>query len=130
LLKNILADIKGVVKYAMEQTRLFVYFPKSISGYEVIGDAILPYYETFMEKPDTYLIEYSYSEYQNGMHLFVYEWDKSQKKRKSVFESFRKEIILVSAYKYLESLPQSAKDMIYKEYLKEELDLEAEANAV
>lgn len=113
----------------MEQTRLFVYFPKSVTGYEVTGDAILTFYEVFMEKPDTYLIEFAYSEFQNGMHLFVYEYDKSQKKRKSIFEAFRKEVVLVSAYKYLDSLPQSAKDMIYNDYLKEELDLEAEANA-
>ena len=88
----------------MEQTRLFVYFPKSITGYEVTGDAILTFYEVFMEKPDTYLIEFAYSEFQNGMHLFVYEYDKSQKKRKSIFEAFRKEVVLVSAYKYLDSL--------------------------
>lgn len=114
----------------MEQTKTFVYFPKSAYGYEVIGDAILNYYENFMEKPDTYVIDYAYSEYQNGMHLFVYEWDKSQKKRKSVYKSFRKQDILVSAYKYLDSLPKSAKDKIFNEYLREELDLEAEANAI
>jgi hypothetical protein len=76
----------------------------------------------------TYLIELSFSALLNDMNFFIYEWDNSQRKRKTIYESYKKEIILVGLMKNVE-LPDSVKNYINKLYLADELELEANANS-
>jgi hypothetical protein len=76
----------------------------------------------------TYLIELSFSPLLNDMNFFIYEWDNSQRKRKTIYESYKKEIILLGLMKNVD-LPESIKNYIHKLYLDEELELEASANS-
>jgi hypothetical protein len=56
------------------------------------------------------LLNSSYSELMSQMHFFIYEWDNSQKKRKTVFESFKKkkELVLCGLLKNVDNMPKDA----------------------
>jgi GR25 family glycosyltransferase involved in LPS biosynthesis len=63
------------------------------------------------------------------MHFFIYEWDNSQRKRKTVYESFRKELVLCGLLKHIDDMPHDAKQKILQMYYKDEEELELEKNA-
>jgi hypothetical protein len=110
----------------MNETRVYVYFKKNCHGYELKGNSIISGWEAFMHRPETYLIEYDYSDIQGSMHFFVYEWDKSQHAKKNVYEDWKKENILLDMQKYVD-LPTDVSDKIFDDYLKDGLDAELES---
>jgi hypothetical protein len=56
------------------------------------------------------------------MNFFVYEWDNSQRKRKTVFENYKKEIILMGLMNNVE-LPENVENRILNIYnLEQELE--------
>ena len=109
------------------QTKVWIYFSKTGTGYEAKGEDIISAFDAFVQMNGTYLIELSFSAILNDMNFFIYEWDNSQRKRKTIYESYKKEIILVGLMKNVE-LPDSVKNYINKLYLADELELEANAN--
>jgi hypothetical protein len=109
------------------QTKVWIYFSKTGTGYEAKGEDIISAFDAFVQMNGTYLIELSFSALLNDMNFFIYEWDNSQRKRKTIYESYKKEIILVGLMKNVE-LPDSVKNYINKLYLADELELEANAN--
>jgi len=110
------------------QTKVWIYFSKTGTGYEAKGEDIISAFDAFVQMTGTYLIELSFSPLLNDMNFFIYEWDNSQRKRKTIYESYKKEIILVGLMKNVE-LPDSVKNYINKLYLADELELEANANS-
>jgi hypothetical protein len=103
------------------QTKVWIYFSKTGTGYEAKGEDIISAFDAFVQMNGTFLIELSFSALLNDMNFFIYEWDNSQRKRKTIYESYKKEIIL--------ELPDSVKNYINKLYLADELELEANANS-
>lgn len=110
------------------QTKVWIYFSKTGTGYEAKGEDIISAFDAFVQMTGTYLIELSFSPLLNDMNFFIYEWDNSQRKRKTIFESYKKEIILLGLMKNVD-LPDSVKNYINKLYLADELELEANANS-
>ena len=107
---------------------VWIYFSDTGFGYELKGIDIISGLDAFLYKEKTYLIEYSYSDMVDNMKFFIYQWDNSQKKRKTVFEEHKKGMILIEFLKNVE-LPNYVQDQIKSAYLNEELDLEANANS-
>ena len=116
-----------MVKFDME-TKVWIYFSKTGTGYELKGDDIISGFDSFIHMDGTYLIEFSHSSILNDMNLFAYEWDNSQRKRKTVYENFKKKIILLGFMKNVE-LPQNVSNHILNTYDAKELELEASANS-
>jgi hypothetical protein len=110
------------------QTKVWIYFSKTGTGYEAKGEDIISAFDAFVQMTGTYLIELSFSPLLNDMNFFIYEWDNSQRKRKTIFESYKKELILLGLMKNVD-LPDSVKNYINKLYLADELELEANANS-
>lgn len=110
------------------QTKVWIYFSKTGTGYEAKGEDIISAFDAFVQMTGTYLIELSFSPLLNDMNFFIYEWDNSQRKRKTIFESYKKELILLGLMKNVD-LPESIKNYINKLYLADELELEASANS-
>ena len=110
------------------QTKVWIYFSKTGTGYEAKGEDIISAFDAFVQMTGTYLVELSFSPLLNDMNFFIYEWDNSQRKRKTIFESYKKELILLGLMKNVD-LPDSVKNYIHKLYLDEELELEASANS-
>lgn len=110
------------------QTKVWIYFSKTGTGYEAKGEDIISAFDAFVQMTGTYLIELSFSPLLNDIHFFIYEWDNSQRKRKTIYESYKKEIILLGLMKNVD-LPDSVKNYIHKLYLADELELEANANS-
>ena len=95
------------------------------------GTDIISGIDAFLNVDGTYMVEYSYSDLISDMHFFIYEWDASQKKRKTVFESYKKELVLVGLVKHSDKLPLKVKEKIISMYFNndEELELEKSANS-
>ena len=110
------------------QTKVWIYFSKTGTGYEAKGEDIISAFDAFVQMTGTYLIELSFSPLLNDMNFFIYEWDNSQRKRKTIFESYKKVLILLGLMKNVD-LPDSVKNYINKLYLADELELEANANS-
>ena len=110
-------------------SRVWVYFSKTGTGYECKGSDIISAFDAFLFKDGTYLVEFSYSELMSQMHFFIYEWDNSQKKRKTVFESFKKELVLCGLLKNVDNMPKDAQQKILEMYYRDEEELELEKNA-
>ena len=110
------------------QTKVWIYFSKTGTGYEAKGEDIISAFDAFVQMTGTYLVELSFSPLLNDMNFFIYEWDNSQRKRKTIFESYKKELILLGLMKNVD-LPDSVKNYINKLYLADELELEANANS-
>ncbi len=112
------------------QSKVWIYFSKTGTGYEMSGSDIISGIDAFILKDGTYLIEYSHSELINDMHFFIYQWDNSQKKRRTIFEGYQKEKILMGMVKDIDKLPLNITEKILSMYYNnnEELDLEKNAN--
>jgi len=63
------------------------------------------------------------------MHFFIYEWDNSQKKRRTVYESYKKELVLMGMVKNIDNLPLNVQKEILSMYVNDNEELELEANA-
>jgi len=107
---------------------VWIYFSSTGWGYELKGNDIISGLDAFLYVEKTYLIEYSYSDIVDDMKFFVYEWDNSQKKRKTVFEEHKKGMILIDLLKNVD-LPDYVQDQIKTTYLEEESELEKNANS-
>ena len=55
------------------------------------------------------------------MHFFIYEWDKAQKKRRTIFEGYQRQTILLGFAKSV-NLTHDEKQEIYKIYSNDEED--------
>jgi len=108
---------------------VWIYFNKTGIGYELIGTDIISGIDAFINCDDTYLVEHSYSDMMNDMHFFIYEWDNSQKKRKTVFESYKREIVLMGMAKNMDKLPLNIQKKILSIYVNDDEELELEKNA-
>jgi hypothetical protein len=109
-------------------SNVWIYFSKTGTGYEMSGSDIISGIDAFILKDGTYLIEHSYSELKNDMHFFIYEWDRSQKKRRTIFEGYQRESILMNFAKNVH-VCHNVRQTIYKEYMEEEEELEKNANS-
>lgn len=111
-------------------TKVYVYFLKNRHGYELEGDSIISGYEAFMYRPETYLIEFAFSEMIQDYAFHVYAWRNGRKPLDPMNHSdvFLKQRILEGIYADL-NLPQVAMDKIYAMYLAEENELEAVINS-
>jgi len=108
---------------------VWIYFSETNWGYELKGIDIISGLDAFLYNPKTYLIEYSYSDIVDDMTFAIYEWDNSQKKRKNVFDRYKKEIILIDALKGIKDIPDYVEKQIKSLYLDKELELEKNANS-
>jgi len=110
-------------------SQVWVYFSKTATGYEMSGSDIISGIDAFILMDGVYLIEHSYSEMKESMHFFIYEWDKSQKKRRTIFEGYQRELILVNFAKNV-NVSHNVRQSIFKEYLlTDEEILERNANS-
>ena len=110
-------------------SQVWIYFSKTGTGYELSGSDIISGFDAFLSKDGTYLIEYSYSDLMNDMHFFIYEWDNSQKKRRTVFEAYQKELVLMGMVKNIDKLPLNVQQKILSMYVSDAEELELEKNA-
>ena len=107
----------------------WIYFSKTGMGYEIKGSDAISGFDAFIGTDGTYLVEYAYSDMMNGMHFFIYEWDNSQKKRRTVFEAYQKEIVLMGMVKNIDKMPLNVQQKILSMYVNDAEELELEANA-
>ena len=102
----------------MEST-VWIYFSKTGTGYELKGSDVVSGFDAFINTGGTYLIEYCFSDIKDMMHFFIYEWDNSQKKRRTIFEGYQRQNILVNFAKNVH-VCHNVRQAIYKEYMDEE----------
>jgi hypothetical protein len=100
---------------------VWIYFNKTGWGYELKGMDIISGLDAFLHVDDTYIVEFSYSDTVDDMSFFLYQWDNSQKKRKTVYEKKKKENILVGVSKNIPNLPDYVVERIRKSYVEEEV---------
>lgn len=110
-------------------SHVWIYFSKTGVGYELVGTDVISGIDAFIHGDATFLVEYSYSDMMSDMHFFIYEWDNSQKKRKTVYESYKREIVLMGMAKNTDKLPLSIQQKILSMYVNDEEELELEKNA-
>ena len=113
----------------MESTT-WIFFSKTGTGYELKGSDVVSGFDAFINSDKTYMIEYAYSDIKESMHFFIYEWDNSQKKRRTIFEGLQREIVLLSFVKNV-NVPLNMQQEVFKQYYptSEELELEKNANS-
>jgi hypothetical protein len=99
----------------MEST-VWIYFSKTGTGYELKGSDVVSGFDAFINTDGTYLIEYCFSDIKDMMHFFIYEWDNSQKKRRTIFEGYQRQNILVNFAKNV-NVCHLVRQAIYQEYL-------------
>jgi hypothetical protein len=87
-------------------------------------------FDAFINSEKTYMIEYAFSDIKESMHFFVYEWDNSQKKRRTIFEGLQREIVLLAFVKNV-NVTHNMRQEVFKQYYptSEELELEKNANS-
>lgn len=104
-------------------SQVWIYFSKTGTGYEMSGSDIISGIDAFILMDGVYLIEHSYSDIKESMHFFIYEWDTSQKKRRTIFEGYQRELILVNFAKNV-NVCHNVRQSIFKEYLLTDEELE------
>jgi hypothetical protein len=109
-------------------TQVWIYFSKTGTGFEIKGTDIISGFDAFLNTAGTYLVEYSYSDLLSDMHFFIYEWDNSQKKRRTVYEAYQRELVLMGLAKNV-NIPDNIKQAIISIYFDESEELELEKNA-
>jgi len=107
----------------MEPT-VWIYFSKTGTGYELKGSDVISGFDAFIGVDGTYMVEYAFSDIKNSMHFFIYEWDGSQKKRRTIFEAYQKELVLMGMVKNIDKLPINVQQKILSMYVSEEEELE------
>jgi len=111
----------------MEPT-VWIYFSQTGTGYEVKGSDVISAFDAFLNKDGTYLVEYCFSDIKDSMHFFIYEWDKSQKKRRTIFEGYQRQNILVNFAKNVH-VCHNVRQEIYKEYIMDNEEETENANS-
>ena len=111
----------------MEPT-VWIYFSKTGTGYELKGSDVISGFDAFINMDGTYMVEYAFSDMKNSMHFFIYEWDNSQKKRRTIFEGLQREIVLLSFVKNV-NVTHNMRQEVFKQYYKTDEELELEKNA-
>ena len=107
----------------------WIYFSKTGTGYELRGSDAVSGFDAFVGTDGTYIIEYAYADLKDSMHFFIYEWDRSQKKRRTVFQGYQRQDILVNFAKNV-NVSHNIRQSIFKEYLlTDEEILESNANS-
>jgi hypothetical protein len=106
-------------------SNVWIYFSKTGTGYELKGSDVISGFDAFINTDGTYLVEHSYSDLKNDMHFFIYEWDRSQKKRRTIFEGYQRQNILLNFAKNVD-LVHNVRQAIYKEYFDSEESKEFE----
>ena len=94
----------------------WIFFSKTGTGYELKGSDVVSGFDAFINSDKTYMIEYAYSDIKESMHFFIYEWDNSQKKRRTIFEGYQRQNILVNFAKNV-NVCHLVRQAIYQEYL-------------
>lgn len=110
------------------QANVWIYFSKTGTGYEMAGSDIISGIDAFLGTDGTYIIEHSHSDILNKMHFFIYEWDNSQKKRRTVFEGYQREMVLMGLAKNV-NIPNNVMQEILSIYIDDNEELELEKNA-
>ena len=105
----------------MEPT-VWIYFSKTGTGYELKGSDIISGFDAFIHSYRTYMVEYAFSDMKNSMHFFIYEWDNSQKKRRTIFEGLQREIVLLSFVKNV-NVTHNMRQEVFKQYYKTDEEL-------
>ena len=113
----------------MESTT-WIFFSKTGTGYELKGSDVVSGFDAFINSEKTYMIEYAHSDIKESMHFFVYEWDNSQKKRRTIYEGLQREIVLLAFVKNV-NVTHNMRQEVFKQYFptSEELELEKNANS-
>ena len=93
----------------------WIFFSKTGTGYELKGSDVVSGFDAFINSDKTYMIEYAYSDIKESMHFFIYEWDKSQKKRRTIFEGYQRQNVLTGFAKNVD-IPENLKLAIFKNY--------------
>jgi len=110
------------------EEKVWIYLSKTGTGFELKGSDIISAFDAFINADGSYLIEHSYSDIKGDEHFFIYEWDKSQKKRRTIFGSYQRQNILTGFAKNVD-IPENLKKSISENYTFDEEDLELEKNA-
>ncbi len=111
------------------ESKTYVYFLKTGTGYELTGDDVIPGIKGFIHQDNSFVVNYSFSDLSNSMLFFVYEWDNTRRDFKTVFETYRKELVLMGMYKHIDDLPETIKKKILEMYVDDNEELELEKNA-
>ena len=110
------------------EEKVWIYLSKTGTGFELKGADIISAFDAFINADGSYLIEHSYSDIKGDEHFFIYEWDKSQKKRRTIFEGYQRQNVLTGFVKNVD-IPENLKKSISENYTFDEEDLELEKNA-
>ena len=105
------------------EEKVWIYLSKTGTGFELKGADIVSAFDAFINTDGTYLVEHSFSDLKNDMHFFIYEWDKSQKKRRTIFEGYQRQNILTGFAKNVD-IPENLKLAIFKNYTFDEEETE------
>jgi len=101
----------------------WIFFSKTGTGYELKGSDVVSGFDAFINSDGTYMVEYAYSDIKESMHFFIYEWDNSQKKRRTIFEGYQRQTILLNFAKNV-NVCHTVRQAIFKEYLLTDEELE------
>ena len=110
------------------EEKVWIYLSKTGTGFQLTGSDIISGFDAFVNADGSYLIEHSYSDIKGDEHFFIYEWDKSQKKRRTIYESYKREMVLMGLVKNV-NIPDNVKQAIIYIYFDENEELELEKNA-
>jgi hypothetical protein len=105
------------------EEKVWIYLSKTGTGFELKGADIISAFDAFINADGSYLIEHSYSDIKGDEHFFIYEWDKSQKKRRTIFEGYQRQNVLTGFAKNVD-IPENLKKSISENYTFDEEELE------
>jgi len=105
------------------EEKVWIYLSKTGTGFELKGADIISAFDAFINADGSYLIEHSYSDIKGDEHFFIYEWDKSQKKRRTIYGSYQRQNILTGFAKNVD-IPENLKKSISENYIFDEEETE------
>jgi len=105
------------------EEKVWIYLSKTGTGFELKGADIVSAFDAFINADGSYLIEHSYSDIKGDEHFFIYEWDKSQKKRRTIFEGYQRQNVLTGFAKNVD-IPENLKKSISENYTFDEEETE------
>jgi len=105
------------------EEKVWIYLSKTGTGFELKGADIISAFDAFINADGSYLIEHSYSDIKGDEHFFIYEWDKSQKKRRTIFEGYQRQNVLTGFAKNVD-IPENLKKSISENYTFDEEETE------
>jgi hypothetical protein len=105
------------------EEKVWIYLSKTGTGFELKGADIISAFDAFINADGSYLIEHSYSDIKGDEHFFIYEWDKSQKRRRTIYERYQRQNVLMGFAKNVD-IPENLKLAIFKNYTFDEEETE------